>query len=150
MIRVLSFLVFVGILSLCFWLLSCVLRNYFYQRRIISGQKIRQQNSDIEYAKRSDVLKVKKWLKCKNFKVAPKELEKSIRVMDYSAECNSIIEKKGLIIKAKMNVSYYTYDVLFKGIDIVGVCENTNEKLTNDDEWNDIMHRCLWRIEYGQ
>ena len=47
-------------------------------------------------------------------------------------------------------VSCYTYDVLFKGIDIVGVCKNTNEKFTNGDEWNDIMHRCLWRIEYGR
>ncbi len=95
-VKVLVSLVFIGILSLCFWLLLCVLRDYLDQRSIIKGQRIRQQNSDVEYAKHIDVLKPKKWYKHKNFGVDPKVLKKPIEIMDYSVDCNGIIEKRGL------------------------------------------------------
>ncbi len=95
-IKVLVYLVFIGILSFCFWLLLCVLRDYLDQRLIIKGQRIRQQNSDVEYAKHIDVLKTKKWYRHKNFGVDPKVLKKPIGIMDYSTECTGIIEKRGL------------------------------------------------------
>lgn len=79
-----------------FFVFVYMLHEYISHRPIMKGQRIRQQNSDIEYAKHIDVLKPKKWYRHKNFGVDPKVLKKPIEIMDYSVDCNGIIEKRGL------------------------------------------------------
>ena len=85
-----------GIVFFGFFVFAYLLREYICHRPIIKGQKIRQQNSDVEYAKHVDVLKPEKWRRHKNFGVDPKVLKKPIEIMDYSAECSGIIKKRGL------------------------------------------------------
>lgn len=96
-----ALLIFIIIFG-AFWGYRKLFMDYHQQKeavRIINARKKRVENSEFQieyYIKNKLYIKPLSWKKQKNKGIHPCEMNKKIRMRDYSKGCKYVVKKKGL------------------------------------------------------
>lgn len=89
----------IGVIVLTVYFILFIIKDYRAQDIAIQGREYRKKYgllSENYYLNNENCIKEKLWIKQKNWGIHPKKLKKSIKIIDYSSNCNCIIQKKGL------------------------------------------------------
>lgn len=84
----------IGVIAFTIYFILFIKRDYESQIIVIEGKEYRKKYGLL--SENGNYIKEKLWLKQKEYRINPINLKKTIKITDYSSNCNCIIQKKGL------------------------------------------------------